>query len=591
MLALIPAPRAQAVTNGLALTPPMGWNSWYANGSGITEQTIKDAANAMATNGMKAAGYEYVCMDDGWAGYRDTNGVMVADPIKFPSGIKALADYVHAKGFKFGIYTVFGQWTCANLPGSYGHVVQDANTYAGWGIDFLKYEGCSFPNPLAHEQEQCELMGNALLATGRPIVYNMSIGPAEAWMTNDLNMFRGTGDAAHKFDSMVRHLDFVAQTPELAGPGHWNDPDVLESGYFSKEDLRTQFTMWCMVAAPLLNTTYTVDLDILTNREVIAVDQDPAGVQGVCVATNGALQVWCKPLGSNGVIKAVALLNRGTNTGTITANWSDLGLPAGFASVRDLWAYAYAGNFTNSFTATIPGHGVRLLKIVPGARAPLPPPGTNYLSDLNWLSSTTNPYPIPLDKDTAGHPITMHGITYPKGLGAHAPSHIEYLLEGTASRFKCDVGVDDDGCCGIASVIFQVLVDGAKVYDSGIVTSETPTRSIDVDISGGNILTLDVLVGASDNRNDHADWANARIVVPARPKIGAATLHGNKMEISVTGGLPNGTGYLLSSTNPALPMAQWVRLATNQFDGGGNLTCTNLTSPNAPRMFYRLQLP
>jgi alpha-galactosidase len=372
---LLLAPPVRAETNGVALVPPMGFNSWYSYNIGINESLIESIADQMATNGMLAAGYQYVNLDDGWAGYRDANNVMVANTNRFPSGMKALADYVHAKGLKFGLYTVGGTYTCAGYPGSAGYEVLDANTYASWGVDYVKFEGCDLPwyvlNP--NEQTMSVRMEQALLNSGRPMVFSLSIGYVENWIPNYCNLPRGTGDLNGTWTNILLHIDTVAGMPFQGRPGMYNDPDVLDlRGEFSSTEEMSIFSMWCVLAAPLI--TPTVDpsvLYILTNAEAIAVDQDAAGIQGTCVASNNNTQVWCKPLGgTNTGNLAVVLFNRGDNATNITANWSDLGLASGAATVRDLWAHAGLGTFTNSYTANIPAHGVQMLKVAGSAIAP-----------------------------------------------------------------------------------------------------------------------------------------------------------------------------------------------------------------------------
>jgi alpha-galactosidase len=561
LVASLLAPSAtKALTNGLALTPPMGLNTWYQHGPYIDEAFIKLLADSMATNGLRDAGYQYLCLDDGWQGYRDALGNIVADTNKFPNGLQSLADYVHAKGLKIGIYTGFGVTTCVGLPGSCGHIAQDANTFASWGIDYLKYEGCSPCGPDDSVHTQCQLMGEALRNCGRPILFNMSILGAEDWMPAELNSWRGTGDNSPSFNTVYAHLDFVAQTPELAGPGHWNDPDVLMTYYggFSRPEKMSMFGMWSMVAAPLLIAGWDDScIDILTNREVIAIDQDPAGIQGVCVLTNGDLQVWAKPLGSNSTSKAVALLNRGTVAADITATWAVLGLSNGVVGVRDLWARAWAGNFTNSYTVNVPPHGCQMVKIVSGTTVPLPPVGTNYLSDLEWGAATvtTNQYPTQLDRNVQGGPLRLHGTTYAKGLGTFTWSRIEYLLSGAASRFISDIGVDDAACCGAASLDFRVWGDGRLLYDSGTVTSSSPVANVDVDISGCDRLVLEVTNAVAGSVNNQADWAAARIIVSGIPVRPSAATSGRRVDLSwfpVSGA----TGYhVWKATNSGGPYA------------------------------------
>ncbi len=523
----IPMQRARALTNGLALTPPMGYNSWYPNGPNISETLIEGVADEMATNGMLAAGYQYINLDDGWAGYRDTNGTIVADTNKFPSGMKALADYVHAKGFKFGLYTTGGTNTCAGYVGSFGHEIQDANTYAAWGVDYVKFEGCNLPyyDELTHAQEYAQRMGNALLKCGHPVVFDLSIQTFENWMPGTVNMWRGTGDDFRSWSDVLHHIDIDSQTAAFAGPGHWSDPDAMIIGWGSIDPIENKaiFSMWSILAAPLIvmgpGNGY---LDALTNSEAIAVNQDPAGIQGICVTTNGDLQVWRKPLGSsNSTTIAVALLNRGNNAADITVNWSDLGLPQGVASVRDLWARAYVGNFTNSYTANVPVQGVQFVKIAFGSTVPVPLAGTNYLSDLPWLAGAISPV-IPIQLDQAGSltPITLHGEVYTKGLGTVANTSVSYFLGGAGSRFQSDIGVDDYAGPFFGEVIFQVFADGTKLYDSGVMTTKSPTQTINVDITGKNILTLLTLTNDA-GVNSYGDWAGARVVMlplpPAQP--------------------------------------------------------------------------
>lgn len=528
-MAFIPMQKACALTNGVALTPPMGYNTWYPRGPDISEASIKSIVDEMATNGMRAAGYEYINLDDGWAGYRDADGTIVADTNKFPNGMKALADYVHAKGFKFGLYTTGGTNTCAGYVGSFGHEIQDANTYAAWGVDYVKFEGCNLPyyDEITHAQEYAQRMGNALLKCGRPIVFDLSIQTFENWMPGTVNMWRGTGDDFRFWDDILHHIDVDSQTAAFAGPGHWSDPDAMIIGWGSINPIENKaiFSMWSILAAPLIvMTPGNGYLDVLTNSETIAVDQDPAGIQGTCVATNGDLQVWRKPLGSNNSTDiAVVLLNRGADAADITANWNDLGLPQGIATVRDLWARAYVGNFTNSFTANVPGQGVQFVKIAFGSTVPIPPAATNYLSDLPWLSDIISPV-IPVQLDQAGSitPITLHGETYNKGLGMIANTRISYFLGGAASRFISDIGVDDYAGPFLGEVIFQVFADGTKLYDSGVMTTQTPTQTIDVDITGKNVLTLLTLTNDA-GINSYGDWAGARVVMlPLPPTLPAA---------------------------------------------------------------------
>jgi len=363
---------AVAVDNGLAKTPPMGWNSWNKFACNVSEQLIKEIADAMVSSGMKKAGYQYVNIDDCWQVSRDSSGRIVADPVRFPTGIKALADYVHSKGLKLGIYTDAGTMTCEKRPGSLDHEAQDARTYAEWGIDYVKIDWCHTEG--LEPQKQYEKFRNALATCGRPIVFSIcNWGRNQPWKWGPAtgNLWRTTGDIEDKWASVLKILDNPSQQhPESAGPGAWNDPDMLEVGNGKMGDVeyRAHFSLWAIMAAPLiagndLRTMSQATKDILMNSEVIAVDQDAAGKQGRKVHADGGLEVWAKPLKQKDAA-AVALFNRSEAAADITCTWSDVGLPAGKAKVRDLWAHADRGAFADSFKASVPSHGVVMLKVV-----------------------------------------------------------------------------------------------------------------------------------------------------------------------------------------------------------------------------------
>ena len=367
----------------IAATPPMGWNSWNKYGcNGLNETVVKAMADAFITSGMKDAGYEYVNLDDCWMDGRDSStGKIKVSASKFPSGIAALADYVHGKGLKIGIYSTPNTKSCAGLYGGYaggvgsvGHETTDAQTYASWGIDYLKYDKCQ------GQLSAFAVMRDALKATGRPIVYSINPGDQGPYCvpTNcsiDLpkiaNLWRIEFDIAATWGDVTRLIDANKKQYVGAGPGHWNDPDMLEVGNgLNDTEGRAHFSMWAIMASPLitgndLSAMSTATKAILTNKEVIAVNQDPLGQQGRVVATPGTnLEVWSKEMtGTN--TRAVALFNRGTASASITVKWSDIGLPAGAATVRDLWAAKDVGPATDSYTSTsVPSHSVVMLKVV-----------------------------------------------------------------------------------------------------------------------------------------------------------------------------------------------------------------------------------
>ena len=357
--------------NGLARTPPMGWNSWNKFGCNVSEKLIKEIADAMVSSGMKKAGYQFVNIDDCWQVSRDANGTIVADPVRFPNGIKALADYVHSRGLKLGIYTDAGTMTCEKRPGSLDHEAQDAKTYAEWGIDYVKIDWCHTDG--LDPEKQYAKFRDALAACGRPIVFSIcDWGRKDPWKWGPTtgNLWRTTGDIQDKWASVLKILDNPSQQhAEAAAPGAWNDPDMLEvgNGKMSDAEYRSHFSLWAMMAAPLiagndLRTMSQATKDILTNTEVIAVNQDPAGEQAAKVHADGGLEVWAKPLKQKGAV-AVALFNRSQAAADIACNWKEIGV-SGKAKVRDLWAHNDRGTFAESFKANVPPHGVVMLKII-----------------------------------------------------------------------------------------------------------------------------------------------------------------------------------------------------------------------------------
>jgi alpha-galactosidase len=356
----------------LAPTPPMGWNSWNCFRLDINDQIIRAEAAAMVTSGMKKAGYEYIVIDGGWEGYHDTNGVFHPDAQKFPD-MKGLCDYIHSLGLKVGIHTSPGPTTCAGHEASYGHEKQDAETFARWGIDFVKYDWCSADKVYQPDQMQAAYrkMSDDLKATGRPILFSLcQYGMENVWEWGQSvggQMWRTTGDISDNYDSVILHGLDENGLEQYAGPGHWNDPDMLEigNGKMNQYEWRSQMSLWCILAAPLFAgndlTQLKPDvLEILTNPEAIAIDQDPAGIQGHCARQEGPTQIWTKRLADSGT--AVALFNLDAHPMTITANFKEIGLPK-HVKARDLWLHKDLGSFNGRFTFTIPRHGSVLVKV------------------------------------------------------------------------------------------------------------------------------------------------------------------------------------------------------------------------------------
>jgi alpha-galactosidase len=368
--------------NGLALTPPMGWNSWNKYHCDISEATIRKQADAMVDSGMKAAGYVYIVIDDCWHGQRDSLGDIQADPVRFASGIKALADYVHDKGLKFGIYSDAGDKTCEKKPGSRGHEYQDAARYAAWGVDYLKYDWCYSES--LEVRAAYETMSDALRATGRPIVFSIcEWGTHQPWgwaASVGGNLWRSTGDIYDAWQSapdsnegsgVLDILDRQVGLASYAGPGHWNDPDMLEvgNGGMSDDEYRAHFGLWAMLAAPLiagndLSTMSEATRKILNNREVIAVDQDTLGIEAQRAVKLADTEIWVRPLA--GGSQAVALLNRSAEPRSIRLDWSALNLPSYVTlDVRDLWLGKDQPRATGSLTAEVKPHALVMLKVTP----------------------------------------------------------------------------------------------------------------------------------------------------------------------------------------------------------------------------------
>ncbi|WP_203597937.1 NPCBM/NEW2 domain-containing protein [Streptomyces sp. SID7909] len=636
-----PAPAAGTrAANGLALTPPMGFNNWNSTHcrAEFNEDMVKGIADIFVEKGLKDAGYEYVNLDDCWAvPERDAEGKLVADPVRFPHGIKAVADYVHAKGLKLGIYTSAGTRTCdsVGIPGALGHEFSDARQFADWGVDYLKYDNCN--NQGVDAKERYTAMRDALVATGRPIVYSIcewgQNKPWE-WAAELGNLWRTTGDINDSWGSMLSIMKQNLPLAAAAGPGHWNDPDMLEvgNGGMTDTEYRTHFSMWSVMAAPLLigsdlRTASRETFDILSNEEVIAVDQDPLGKQGEVLSSEDGRWVVAKEMADGS--RAVALFNETGSAQRIATTAAAVGLErASGYTVRDLWAHT-TRNTAGGLSATVPAHGTVLLRVAadprwaahppavelaldgsplveagrtatlttevtdlgrtpaltvsaaltgpagwrveaasptrtpalptgralatrwrvtaPAAAAPggydltltaqyrsptgerirstvpflahvvvPPPPGGGYLSDLPQLSASNGYGPV--EKDTSngesaagdGHPLTIGGQVYAKGLGAHAASSVEYYAGGACTAVTAQVGVDDEkGAKG--TVAFEIWADGTKAASTGVLTNAMAPQPLSADVTGAQVVRLVVMDGGDGDDSDHADWGDLRI--------------------------------------------------------------------------------
>ncbi|WTO38732.1 NPCBM/NEW2 domain-containing protein [Streptomyces achromogenes] len=435
-----PAPAARTASpslgDGLALTPPMGFNNWNSTYCRVefNEGMVKGIADLFVEKGLKKAGYQYVNLDDCWAlPQRDANGRLAPDPVRFPNGIKAVADYVHAKGLKLGIYTSAGTRTCdsVGIPGALGHEYEDARQFADWGVDYLKYDNCN--NQGLDARQRYLTMRDALKATGRPIVYSIcewgENKPWE-WAADIGHLWRTTGDIKDNWPSMLSILKQNLPLARYAGPGHWNDPDMLEvgNGGMTDTEYRSHFSLWSVMAAPLLIGTdlrkaSQATWDILGNTEVIAVDQDPLGKQGTVVSSAGGRWVVAKRMADGS--RAVALFNESGTAQRIATSAGAVGLPRadGYA-VRDLWQHR-TYNTAGTLAATVPAHGTVLLRVSADRRWAAYPPAVELGLDSRLLLTAGTPVALTSTVTDLGRTPARRvsvALTGPAGWGIRATS-------------------------------------------------------------------------------------------------------------------------------------------------------------------------
>jgi alpha-galactosidase len=526
---------------GRAPTPPMGWNSWNKFACSITETFVKQIADAMVASGMQDAGYQYINIDDCWSlADRDANGLLQPDPVHFPNGIAPIAAYVHDKGLKLGLYGDRGTETCGHRAGSQDHELTDAMTMAMWGVDYLKYDNCPDPgpNPGPIIEPRYETMRGALdmaeQASGQPIVFSICAWSFYEWANRLGQLQRTTTDIKNLWapdpnstetGSIMTSLKTNLPLAAYGGPNHWNDPDMLEVGNsiggdpVTDVEYQSHFSLWAIAAAPLiagndLRNMTDATKAILTNKEIIAINQDAFGLQGVQVKQAGQQSVWAKPLNANGA-RAVVLLNEADAAADITVRFDEIGLRGGSATVRDLQALADKGSFNDSFTANVASHGTATLKIV-GAEPPRPR-STAYLSDLTPIYAANGLGPIEHDLTNGGvdsgdgKPISIRGTAFPKGMGMSAPAAAIYRLGQKCTSFSAQVGVDDSSTGGAGTVRFQVIVDGDVLFDSQNVDGMMPAMPVTVDLTGKRRLKLLVTNADDGNALDRASWGDAKV--------------------------------------------------------------------------------
>ncbi len=507
---------AQVPADLLGARPPLGWDGYdaFECAAELDEAKVKANAQALIDSGMRAAGYRYVNLDKCWQlEGRDTTGFRRFDPARLPDGIQALSDWIHNRGLSLGLFVTNAD--CGVGPASDGYAADDVQSFQTWSIDYVKYVAC-----VQVTQANVEGFATALSGASRPIVLSLTTPPFAEWMPRTAQLWRSGDNVLATWDSLTAAIDVATKLAAYARLGTFNDPDMLEVGNgLTLSEGRVQFSVWSVLSAPLLagNDLSTMDAptqDILTNTELIALDQDPLGLQAAVVRSENGIDVLAKPLEGCGARGAV-LWNRGDAAGAITLRWSDLWLAPGTATVKDLWQHAELPTDHDGITLQVPPHDAVALRVV--GVEPALPRGAAFLSDLAWTYAVSGYGPVELDSSNGeqaagdGGRLSLHGSTYVKGLGVNGPSLIRYRLGQACSRFQADIGIDDE-TNGRGSAQFEVWADGAKLFDSGVLTPKSAATQVDVDISGRRELRLFVGIGGDDYASDHADWANARVV-------------------------------------------------------------------------------
>ena len=500
-----PAPRAHD-PHDVAATPPMGWNDWYTFYCNVDENLVKQTADAMVSSGMRDAGYDYVNLDDCWAGQRDADGNMTADPKKFPHGIKALADYVHGKGLKLGVYTDVGTKTCAGYEAGYDNEARDVNTFASWGVDFVKVDWCAVPFqdfPGMSKQDVAKTLysrwSKAFDAAPRPMLFSMCVWEeaVESWefAPGLAQMWRTSTDYSDNWDAFLRNGDQAARLHDLAGPGGWNDPDILMVGHGQLDDTsyRSQFSMWSMAAAPLLagndlRSMSAATKQILTNKEVVAIDQDRLGKAGYKVRATADEDVWARPLANGDT--AVLLVNRTDRDRLVKTDATELGLAESpLYAARDLWQHKTFSS-AGTFSGYLPPHGARMLRI---SRK-----GVGLDTAVSWGTTATGTVPgLDVTVAAPGEPVTLQGTAVNDGVlpvpGASASLTVP---DGWTATPAGAVKLPWIGRAG-GSAATQWQVEPSAAIEPGTYQLSTTLRYRDVVVPRSAAYTTTVLVPAA----------------------------------------------------------------------------------------------
>ncbi|UOE44015.1 NPCBM/NEW2 domain-containing protein [Agromyces larvae] len=497
LLAVSPQPPVEALENGLAETPPMGWNSWnqfYCNGgNGLTAAALMGVADQIVEKGLDEVGYEYVVLDDCFQNGRDANGVLQVDPIRFPNGIKPVADYVHSKGLKFGIYSVPGTKTCANLyngytpnAGSYGHEQIDAETFAAWGVDYLKYDWCYPDSSLNLTKMQAfSKMRDELAKVDRDIVYAISeYGDSAPWTWAEpvANLWRTTGDIAPNWSSITSIIDRQAELHPYAGPGHWNDPDMLQfsNGSLTFAQNKSHLAMWSMLAAPLFLGTDVgalsdAEVALLTNQELVDIDQDPLGEQARRVSNGEGLQVWTRELADGDL--AVALLNTTGSSATISTSLPALGAQEDLYVVRDVWSRTDLYNTAAAISATVPAYETAVYRLSPGMDEELPgvvgAAGSGRVEQGAGAEVSVAVHNL-LDQPLLGAELRLDAAG---GVTPQSPVAIPTIAAGGSGAVTVRVDADATASIGDVSLPAQVVWQGGS-EPASVLVKVTPAAPV-----------------------------------------------------------------------------------------------------------------
>ena len=507
-------------------TPPMGFNTWNHFHCDVSEALIREVATAMVEKGLKDLGYYYVVIDDCWQVARDEDGTIVPDPEGFPSGIKALAEYVHKMGLYFGIYTCAGEKTCQGRPGSFGYEEKDTETYANFGVDFVKVDWCYTEG--LDPKERYRIFADAIAKSGRNMVLSIcNWGVQEPWVWGPYTgtMWRTSMDITDSFISVLFNMEQALLWGGFSGEGHFNDPDMLEvgNGGMSFDEYVAHMSLWAMLASPLILGNDVREMDdetmtIIGNEEVIAIDQDPWVLQGVRVPASESGQIFYRPLAEYGA-RAVLLLNISDQESVFGFSLEDIGLRNAGARVRDVWSHEEVsgeegGAGGEGLSFRVPAHGARMF-VVRGEEE-LPPSGESYLSDIRWMFSVGSLGPVERDMSNGGsekgdgQKLKMRGKVYEKGIGMLASGRVLVYLGGKCQRLQVFVGLDDSAK-GEGSVVFRIKADGRLLFQSPLLTLKDEPLEVNADLTGARALWLEADAGGDTYHDDFADFAMARL--------------------------------------------------------------------------------